>query len=326
MLSNSRVSIKFFILSTLFLFQFGSTVAQDLPSKSMRSKFRIQVIEPENMNSDTIKSMLLSLGKDYKVNTFLIEKKEKLFVHLGDFSGRDNAKNKLVRVKRDFPKAKVVKADNDHIVQFQVYERKKPAKPAQVDVPAPEIEETVIIIPELNITYNRLSFEPWNDEKYLVANSAENEDYLSQKEKDVFYYLNLVRMNPPLFADTYLLKHSGQPNNEYEISLYDELKAMEPLPCLQPNKLCWESAKCHAISAGEKGYVGHDRDGCDSYFWGECCQYGPSEPLSILLQLLIDDGVPSLGHRRICLGSYDELGVSIQPHNVYGSNAVLDFR
>jgi hypothetical protein len=326
MLSNSRVSIKFFLLSPLFFFQLGSTIAQELPSKSLRSKFRIQVIESENIELDTLKSMLLSLCNDYKVNSYIITKKEKLCIHLGDFSGRENAKNKLARVKRYFPKAKVVKADNDHIAHFQVYERKKPVKPAQAVVPVPEIEETVILAPELSITYTRLSFEPWNDEKYLAANSAENEDYLSQQEKDVFYYLNLVRMNPPLFADTYFLKHVGQPDDEYEISLYEELKSMEPLPCLQPSKHCWESAKCHAISAGEKGYVGHDRDGCDSYFWGECCQYGPSDPLAIILQLLIDRGVESLGHRRICLGSYYELGVSIQPHNVYGSNAVLDFR
>lgn len=326
MLSNSRVSIKFFLLSPLFILQIGSLSSQELPSKSLRSKFRIQVIETENIETDTLSSMLASFSKDYKVNTFLIEKKEKLFIHIGDFSARENTKSKLARIKRNFPDAKVVKADNTHITQFQVFEKKRPVKPAPAVIPEPETEETVIVIPELTLTYNRLSFEPWNEEKYKEANTAENEDYLTQLEKDVFYYLNLVRMNPPLFADTYLLKHAGQPNDEYEISLYDELKSMEPLPCLKPNKLCWESAKCHAISAGEKGYVGHDRDGCNSYFWGECCQYGPSEPLLILLQLLIDAGVPSLGHRRICLGSYSELGVSIQPHQVYGSNAVLDFR
>ena len=159
-----------------------------------------------------------------------------------------------------------------------------------------------------------------------MANTAENEDYLSQQEKEVFYFLNLVRMNPPLFANTYLKKHAGNLNDDYEISLYEELMQLDPLPCLLPNKQCWESAKCHAIISGQTGYVGHERDNCTSYFWGECCQYGPSDPLAIILQLLIDRGVESLGHRRICLGSYDELGVSIQPHTVYGSNAVLDFR
>jgi hypothetical protein len=326
MLSNSKLIIKFFLLSPLIFFQFISSVAQELPLKSMRSKFRIQVIESENIEMDSLKSILLTLGIDYKVNSYLIEKKEKRLIHLGDFSGRDNARNKLSRVKRNFPKAKVVKAKNDHIAHFRIYEKKKPVKPAQAIVPIPESKETDILVPELSITYNRLSFEPWNNEKYAEENSAANEDYLTQQEKEVSYYLNLVRMNPSLFAETYMLKHAGHPDDEYETSLYEELKLMEPLPCLKPNKLCWESANCHAVISGKDGYIGHDRKNCSSYFWGECCQYGPSDPLAIILQLLIDRGVESFGHRRICLGLFNELGVSIQPHSVYGSNAVLDFR
>ena len=53
-------------------------------------------------------------------------------------------------------------------------------------------------------------YPEWNEPAYLAANSAQNEDYLTDKEKKVYYYLNLVRMNPKLFADTYLayLKNS----------------------------------------------------------------------------------------------------------------------
>ena len=60
----------------------------------------------------------------------------------------------------------------------------------------------------------------WSDPKYQVANSAKNEAYLTAVEKEVYYYLNLVRMNPKLFADTYLkdMKNSA---DEYESSLYD---------------------------------------------------------------------------------------------------------
>jgi hypothetical protein len=47
--------------------------------------------------------------------------------------------------------------------------------------------------------------------------------------------------------------------------------------------------------------------------------------LEIVLQLLIDEDVPSLGHRRILLEKYQTIGVSIQPHSHYGFNAVLDF-
>lgn len=59
---------------------------------------------------------------------------------------------------------------------------------------------------------------------------------------------------------------------------------------------------------------------------GECIHYGQSNALEIVTSLLIDQTVKSLGHRKICLGYFTEMGVSIQPHNGYGKNAVLDFR
>jgi hypothetical protein len=51
-----------------------------------------------------------------------------------------------------------------------------------------------------------------------------------------------------------------------------------------------------------------------------------SSARDIVLQLLIDHDVPSLGHRIICLSSaYSVVGVSIQYHSRYGKCAVLDF-
>jgi uncharacterized protein YkwD len=164
----------------------------------------------------------------------------------------------------------------------------------------------------------------WNDPKYLEANSALNEDYLTDEEKKIYYYLNLVRMNPKLFADTYL-NHLRNSRNKYESSLYSELQKLAPLPVLKPNRKLYESAKCHATESGKSGYVGHSRTKCTKYFMGECCQYGFSNALDIIISLLIDQGVSSLGHRKICLGRYTELGASIQPHKSYGVNAVLDF-
>jgi hypothetical protein len=98
---------------------------------------------------------------------------------------------------------------------------------------------------------------------------------------------------------------------------------------LYPDSLCFVSAECHAISSGKTGYVGHERQTKECkdkhLFFGECCDYGHKEPLPILMALLIDQNVPSLGHRKMCIGPYGKMGVSIQPHKVYGNNAVLDF-
>ena len=165
----------------------------------------------------------------------------------------------------------------------------------------------------------------WDDPKYLEANSAMNEDYLTAEEKKIYYYLNLARMNPKLFADTYL-GHLRNSRDAYESSLFSELQHLKPMPVLKPDRKLYESAKCHATESGESGYVGHSRRKCARYFMGECIQYGLSDALQIISDLLIDQGVSSLGHRKICLGSYTELGVSIQPHKSYGVNTVMDFK
>jgi hypothetical protein len=75
--------------------------------------------------------------------------------------------------------------------------------------------------------------------------------------------------------------------------------------------------------------VGHERKTQDSklkkHYYGECCDYGHNDALEIVLSLLIDEGIPSLGHRDVCLSNYVKLGVAIQPHKRYGTNTVLDF-
>jgi uncharacterized protein YkwD len=44
------------------------------------------------------------------------------------------------------------------------------------------------------------------------------------------------------------------------------------------------------------------------------------------MSLLIDEGVKSLGHRRICLSArYTAVGISTQAHSDYGTNTVMDF-
>ncbi|WP_338762997.1 CAP domain-containing protein [Bernardetia sp. ABR2-2B] len=176
----------------------------------------------------------------------------------------------------------------------------------------------------------------WKSSKYNIAYTAQNTDYLTENEKLVYYYLNLARLNPPLFAETFIRKYTKWNSHEdlslsdyYTGSLYKTLKNMQPVGVLYPQKDLFVSARCHAVSSGKKGYVGHERlsnSGCKAKFAGECCSYGQFDALEIVMQLLIDSGVPSLGHRKICLsGSYKTLGVSVQPHKTYRFNSVLDF-
>ncbi len=176
----------------------------------------------------------------------------------------------------------------------------------------------------------------WNDDKYSKCNTAANAPYLRKSEKDVIYILNLIRSYPALFAKTVLKKYPAISGNDYLVddtyyfkSLVDTLLTLAPMQMLYPDKACFISAKSHAYQSGITGYVGHERKAPDSklkkHYYGECCDYGHKDALEIVLSLLIDEGIPSLGHRDICLSNYSKVGVSIQPHKKYGTNTVLDF-
>jgi hypothetical protein len=176
----------------------------------------------------------------------------------------------------------------------------------------------------------------WKDAKYAACNTARNVKYLSATEKEIIYVLNLVRLYPRQFNRTVVAKWPNHTDasylstNNYYTSLVTLLDKMQPVGILTADSLSWISAKCHAITSGQKGYVGHDRQtetcGQQSKYWGECCHYGHNTALEIVMDLLIDKDVPSLGHRSICLSnSYKAVGVSIKPHSVYRFNTVLDF-
>ncbi len=181
-------------------------------------------------------------------------------------------------------------------------------------------------------------FSEWNKPEYQKANTAKDITYLTEEEKEVFYYLNLARIAPSLFARTYLKDYEGDKgfNKGYawferKQSLMETLSEMEPVSLIYPDKAMYYLAKCFAYEAGKLGLMGHDRSqtSCSAGYNAECCQYGGAKNgLSIVMSLLIDAGENNedLGHRKICLrdASYG-MGVSIQPHTKYKFNAVLDF-
>jgi hypothetical protein len=175
----------------------------------------------------------------------------------------------------------------------------------------------------------------WNKAEYNKCNTASGITYLSTAEKELIYILNLVRSNPLLFVNTVLAKYPSVSEKEYLLkdkkyynSLIKMLGEMAPQNLFDVDKLCYESAFCHAVESGKKGYTGHDRlnKTCEDkrHYMGECCDYGNSEPLEIVLSLLIDEDVPSFGHRKILLGNYTQIGLSIRPHKTYETNTVID--
>lgn len=174
----------------------------------------------------------------------------------------------------------------------------------------------------------------WDEEKFIACNTAAESIFMIDGEKDVIYILNLARRYPLLFCKTVLLQYPEMSGDEelakngYFKSLVGELKRLPEQSILHPDKLCFESAFCHAVSSGKAGYTGHNRlnKTCiqNKYFTGECCDYGDEDALDIVIGLLIDKDVKALSHRRILLGNYTRVGVSIQPHKKYRVNAVID--
>lgn len=161
-----------------------------------------------------------------------------------------------------------------------------------------------------------------------VAQAKAN-GYMTEQELAVVDILNSIRRNPQAAA-AFLSRKYAASMSENESSLYHTLLQMLPdTSYLVCDKALFESAACHAQSAGLVGYRGHERlksSGCTTYFFGECISFGLSKPMDIVLQLLIDEGVPNLGHRKICLrADFHTIGIAIRPHKIYQYNSVLDF-
>ena len=165
--------------------------------------------------------------------------------------------------------------------------------------------------------------QTWTAEELAAANTFETVTDLSAAEKETFQYLNLARMYPAKYAKIELVNEDKTSGN-YK-SLIKTLNAMVPVSALTFDKKAFESATCFAKEQSVSGEIGHVRKNCKSYFYGECCDYGRNDPVEIIITLLIDKDIASLGHRKILLGKYTSAGVSIQPHTTYRFNTVLDF-
>lgn len=178
----------------------------------------------------------------------------------------------------------------------------------------------------------------WSAEQLEQANTAKEVKYLTDKEKAVIFYTNLIRIDPQLFKNTYLknyLDSTGMSkNNSYLKSLIKTLEKTESRKVLAPSKSLYTIAKAHAIDFGKSGKTGHGNfdkrfdkyfDNCNCII-AENCDYGNSEALDIVISLLIDEGVSNLGHRKNILNAtYTNIGVSINPHKKYRQSCVMDF-
>jgi uncharacterized protein YkwD len=176
----------------------------------------------------------------------------------------------------------------------------------------------------------------WDEETVNKARTAEDADFLNEDEKKVILYTNLARANGSLFASTFLdeyVRIKKLTLSRYIQSLYDELKHVSDLPMLIPERDLYKAAREHASRSGKKGYEGHK--GFKQRYSpmmkkyvevGENIYYGPYTPLEIVMQLLVDEGIEDLGHRKNLLSpEFNSIGVAIKPHKTYEYNCVMSF-
>ncbi|NTU91133.1 MAG: CAP domain-containing protein [Chlorobiaceae bacterium] len=190
---------------------------------------------------------------------------------------------------------------------------------------------------------------------YQSRNTVATPANLSRMEQEVIAEINLVRKNPSRYAQLYLVPlrscydgnvvrfpgGSAIMTNE-GVSALDEcisdLQRAQPAPPLSARSELALAARDHVRDQGRNGSIGHDGSDGSSTFdrinrygrWmysaGENISYGYHDARTIVAALLIDDGMPSRGHRKNLLNSSFKLvGVNIGPHRVYGDMCVMDF-
>jgi len=196
----------------------------------------------------------------------------------------------------------------------------------------------------------------WTEEELNMANTAKNTGYLSTEEKNIIFYMNLVRIDGEKFFNTYFqdfvqyhnLKMQAYRNyndlkvdrtDKYYRGLEIDLKLIKDLPVFYPDELLTYGADQHGSDMKRYNLAGHNskdgrtaKDRIGKHYpnrsLAENLAFGFSKGLDNVCLLLLDKGVPDLGHRKNILNNtlgLNIVGVSIQTHPTYKYSATIDF-
>jgi uncharacterized protein YkwD len=196
----------------------------------------------------------------------------------------------------------------------------------------------------------------WTREELAMANTAKDVDYLSDEEKKIIFYMNLARMDGTRFFNTYFqtfvdshnLKMRQYSNyKELKVNRYDayyrgleqDLRRAKNLGILYPDETLTYVSDQHGKDMNKHNMVGHvSSDGrtmvnrIEKYYkdrgMAENLAFGFAGGLENVCMLLLDTGIPDVGHRKNILNTslgLNLVGVSIQPHPHYKYSATIDF-
>jgi uncharacterized protein YkwD len=191
----------------------------------------------------------------------------------------------------------------------------------------------------------------WRESLHTAQNAA----YLSAEEREVIREINKVRTNPGAYANYLkqerayyyglLIRRPGKVpvrTREGRTALEACIAVLEktaPVGALLPDESLSRATGLLAAEQARTGAMGHVcADGrtlkdrvtqfCgDRYMqMAENISYGSREARAIVIRFLVDDGIPSRGHRiNLMNPSYTHCGVTMASHPVYRHVCVIDF-
>ena len=172
----------------------------------------------------------------------------------------------------------------------------------------------------------------WTRTELAKANTAAAVPYLTDEEKAVVQYVNLARMYPQKFLEREVQPYERPEGyagldrqSDWYRSLVAELTTMRPLEPLQFDSYMYKLAAAWAGEMNRRGVTGHKRTESTGYYAAECCQYGFAAGRDIVIDLLIDEGVQNLGHRKNLFNAeITTIGVAIRPHSQWKVCTVID--
>ncbi len=157
---------------------------------------------------------------------------------------------------------------------------------------------------------------------------------------EVLDEINLARTHPADYASIVEAQMAAIPGADArcfaEAAAF--LRKQRPLNALQCAPGLEMSARKHVADQGAAGGRGHrGTDGSDPWSrmartgrWtgreGENISYGYGDARTIVVTLIVDQGVPNRGHRRIIFcPDFTVAGAARGPHARYGAMCVIDF-